>query len=92
MELRGWLRAQRSRVEEHAAMVEAVQWSDADTALAGAVALRDVPATKVLCRSRSIVSAGLPGLTRTAVRDIAVTCGPRACRTAARSWCATTTW
>ena len=70
LELRGWLRAQRSRLEEHAAMVEAVQWSDADSALADAVALRDVPATKVLCRSRSIVSAGLPGLTRTAVRDI----------------------
>ncbi len=70
LELRGWLRAQRNRFEEHAAMVEAVPCSDADPALADAVALRDAPAAKVLCRSRCVVSTDLPDLIRTAERDI----------------------
>jgi hypothetical protein len=38
--------------------------------LTDAVALREVPATKVVCRSRRIDSAGLPGLVRTAEQDI----------------------
>ena len=70
IELRGWLRTQRSLLDERAAVVEAVQWSGADIALVDAVALRDVPSTKVLCRSRRIDSAALPELSRTGERDI----------------------
>jgi DNA-binding transcriptional MerR regulator len=68
LELRGWLRTQRKLLDESAAVIEAV--SVTDTALVDAVALRDVPATKVLCRSRRIVSAALPDLVRAAERDI----------------------
>jgi DNA-binding transcriptional MerR regulator len=70
VELRGWLRAQRNLLDDRAALVAAVQWSGGDIALSGAVALRDVPATKVVCRSRRIDSGALPDLTRTAERDI----------------------
>jgi DNA-binding transcriptional MerR regulator len=70
LELRGWLRAQRNLLDERAALVAAVQWSAADIALTDAVALRDVPATKVLCRSRRIDSAALADLSHTAERDI----------------------
>jgi len=68
LELRGWLRAQRKLLDESAAVIEVV--SVTDTALVDAVALRDLPATKVLCRSRRIDSAALPELIRTAERDI----------------------
>jgi hypothetical protein len=51
-------------------VIAAVQWSADDIALADAVALRDVPAAKVLCRSRRIDSTGLPDLIRTAERHI----------------------
>ena len=70
LELRGWLHAQRNLLDERAATVEAVRWSDVDTELTGAVALRDVPATKVLCRSRRIDSTALPDLVRSAEREI----------------------
>jgi DNA-binding transcriptional MerR regulator len=70
LELRGWLRAQRNLLDDRAAVVAALQWSAADVALTEAVALRDVPATKVLCRSRRIDSAALPDLSHTAERDI----------------------
>jgi DNA-binding transcriptional MerR regulator len=70
LELRGWLHAQRSLLEERAALVEATQWSDGDLALADAIALRDVPAAKVLCRSRRIVSTALAELVSTSERDI----------------------
>jgi DNA-binding transcriptional MerR regulator len=70
LELRGWLRAQRTLLDDRAAVVEAVQWSGDDGLLTGAIALRDVPATKVLCRSRRIASAALPGLSAAAERDI----------------------
>jgi DNA-binding transcriptional MerR regulator len=70
LELRGWLRAQRRLLDDRAAVVEAVQWSGDDHALMDAVSLRGVTATKVLCRSRRVDSAGLPELVRTAERDI----------------------
>jgi DNA-binding transcriptional MerR regulator len=70
LELRGWLRTQRSLFDEQAAVMEALRWSGEDIALTDAVALRDVPATKVLCRSRHVDSAALADLTRTAERDI----------------------
>lgn len=70
LELRGWLRTQRSRFDERAALVEAWEWSAEDIALTDGVKLRDVPATKVLCRSRHVDSAALPDLVRTAERDI----------------------
>jgi len=70
LELRGWLRTQRSLFDERAAVIEAMQWSADDIELTDAVGLRDVPATKVLCRSRRIDSTALPDLIRTAERDI----------------------
>jgi DNA-binding transcriptional MerR regulator len=70
LELRGWLRAQRDRLDEQADLVEAVQWSAADSELLAAVTLRDVPAAKVLCRSRRVLSTELPELIATAERDI----------------------
>jgi DNA-binding transcriptional MerR regulator len=70
LELRGWLRTQRSLFDERAAVIEAMQWSVDDIELTDAVALRNVPATKVLCRSRRIDSTALPDLIRTAERDI----------------------
>jgi DNA-binding transcriptional MerR regulator len=69
LELRGWLRAQRALLDNRAAVVEAVQCS-VDSELTDAVALREVPATKILCRGRRIDSTALPGLVRTAERDI----------------------
>jgi DNA-binding transcriptional MerR regulator len=68
LELRGWLRAQRALLDDRAALVDAVYRTDAS--LVGGIALRDVPATKVLCRSRRIDSGALPELVRTAERDI----------------------
>lgn len=70
LELRGWLRTQRNLLDDRAAVVEAVQWSVDDLALTDAVELREVPATKVLCRSRRIDSTALPDLICTAERDI----------------------
>lgn len=70
LELRGWLHAQRNLLDERAALVEAAQWSDDDVALTQAVVLRDVPAAKVLCRSRRIDSTALPELIAMAERDI----------------------
>jgi DNA-binding transcriptional MerR regulator len=70
LELRGWLRTQRRLLDDRAAVVEAVQWSVDDIELTDAVALREVPATKVLCRSRRIDSTALPDLIETAERDI----------------------
>jgi DNA-binding transcriptional MerR regulator len=69
LELRGWLRAQRALLDDRAAMVESVQWS-VESELIDAVELRDVPATKILCRSRRIDSIALPDLIGTAERDI----------------------
>jgi DNA-binding transcriptional MerR regulator len=69
LELRGWLRTQRTLLDERAAVVEAAEWS-VETELTDVVALRDVPATKILCRSRRIDSTVLSDLSRTAERDI----------------------
>lgn len=69
LELRGWLRTQRTLLDERAAVVEAVEWS-VDSELIAAVSLRDLPATKILCRSRRIDATALPDLSRTAERDI----------------------
>ncbi|MBB5874397.1 DNA-binding transcriptional MerR regulator [Allocatelliglobosispora scoriae] len=70
LELRGWLRRERELLDERAAVIEAVRGSAEDAALVAAVAVRDVPATKVLCRSRRIGSAALPDLIGAAERDI----------------------
>jgi DNA-binding transcriptional MerR regulator len=69
LELRGWLRSQRTLLDERAAVVEAVDWS-VESELTDAVSVRDVPATKILCRSRRIDSTALADLSRTAERDI----------------------
>lgn len=70
LELRGWLHAQRCLLDDRAAVVEAVQGSSADSGLADAVAMRDVPAVKVLGRRRRIDSTALPGFTHAAEQDI----------------------
>jgi DNA-binding transcriptional MerR regulator len=70
LELRGWLRNQRTLLDERAAVVEAVQPEDADRTLAAAVRLRTVPATKVLCRVRQVDTTGLEEHIDSARRDI----------------------
>lgn len=70
LELRGWLRTQRVRLDERAAVVEAVERSHEDAALIAAVRLRDVPAAKVVCRSRQVDVVALPDLIATGQRDI----------------------
>ncbi|WP_144120803.1 MerR family transcriptional regulator [Catellatospora sichuanensis] len=70
LELRGWLHAQRSLLDDRAAVVEAAQGSSADSGLADAVAMRDVPAVKVLGRRHRIDSTALPEFTRVAEQDI----------------------
>ncbi len=70
LELRGWLHTQRKLLDDRAAAIEAVHMPADVTAITGAVALRDVPATKVVCRSRRIDSNELPTLIREAERDI----------------------
>ncbi len=69
LELRGWLRAQRDRLDEWAVMVEAAQGS-IDAELTEAVALREVAATKILCRSRRLASTALADFVSTAEREI----------------------
>ncbi|HEY2792641.1 MAG TPA: MerR family transcriptional regulator, partial [Micromonosporaceae bacterium] len=69
-ELRGWLRTQRKLLDERAAVVEGVERSDRDAALAASVAVREVAATKVLCRRRTVDSLALPHFVAEAVRDI----------------------
>lgn len=69
LELRGWLRASRDRLDERAAMVEAVGDGPAAELMA-AVRLRDVPARKVVSRSRRIDSTQLQDHLTTAERDI----------------------
>jgi DNA-binding transcriptional MerR regulator len=69
LELRGWLRSQRDLLDERAAVVEAMQ-SPVDPGLVAAVAVREVPAVKVLCRIRRIDSTALAELVGTAERDI----------------------
>jgi len=69
LDLRGWLRTQRALLDERAVVVESVQQVP-DPVLLGAIRLRDVPATKVLCRSRQIDSHLLADFTARAERDI----------------------
>lgn len=69
LELRGWLRAERERLHDQAAAIEAV--SDGPVPeLVAAVGLRDVPARTVASRSRRIDSTQLPEHIHTADRDI----------------------
>lgn len=70
LELRGWLRTQRGLLDERAAVVEQLDRGRDDVALTETVALRDAPATKVVCRSRPVDVAALPDLIRGAQRDI----------------------
>lgn len=70
IELRSWLHAQRELLDDRAATVEAMRWPVDDAALTGAVTLREVPASKVLCRSRRIDSSALADVIATAERDI----------------------
>jgi DNA-binding transcriptional MerR regulator len=53
LELRAWLRTQRDLLEETAAEIEALD-AGPDAGLVAAVALREVPMAKVLCRARRI--------------------------------------
>ncbi len=69
LELRGWLRAQRDRLDEWAVVVEAAQ-GPADDQLGDAVGLREVPEAKVLCRSRRIDSTVMAEFAGAAERDI----------------------
>ena len=70
LELRGWIQAQRSLLDERAAFVEAAQPSATDAAMSEAVSIRQVPEHKVVCRSHRIDAGALPELTRTAEHDI----------------------
>ncbi|MFY1688244.1 MerR family transcriptional regulator [Plantactinospora sp. WMMB782] len=70
LELRGWLHAQRGLLDERAAVLEAMRSDGGVTVLVDAVGLRDVPATKVLCRSRHVDTGGLDDLIHTAGDDI----------------------
>lgn len=69
LELRGWLRAERERLDERAAVVEAVS-AGPMAELVAAVQLRDIPARKVVSRSRRIDSNQLMEHLGTAERDI----------------------
>jgi DNA-binding transcriptional MerR regulator len=70
VELRGWLRAQRDLLDDRVALVEAIDRYVDDGALRAAVAARDVPAAKLLCRGREVSTHALPDLVRTSARDI----------------------
>ena len=69
LELRGWLRAERQRLDDRAAVIEAVGGGPRPD-LVEAVRLQEVPARKVVSRSRRIDSNGLPEHVRSAERDI----------------------
>ena len=69
LELRGWLRTERERLDERAAVVEAVGDGPVPE-LVAAVRLRDVPARKVVSRARRIDSTQLHEHVRAAERDI----------------------
>lgn len=69
LELRGWLRAERERLDDTAALVEAFSERPAPEMVA-AVGLRDVPARTVVSRARRIDSTQLHEHIRTAERDI----------------------
>jgi len=75
LELRGWLRAQRDRLDERAAVIEALE-EGPPAALVEAVRLREVPARKVLSRARQIDSTQLAEHIRTSERDIRAHLGP----------------
>jgi DNA-binding transcriptional MerR regulator len=75
LELRGWLRAQRDRLDERAAVIEALEQGPSP-ALVAEVRLREVPARKVVSRARQIDSAQLPGHIHAAERDIRAHLGP----------------
>jgi DNA-binding transcriptional MerR regulator len=77
LELRGWLRTQRARLDERAAAIEAFE-EGPPTALVSAVRLREVPARKVLSRARQIDSTQLPGHIASSERDIRAHLGPSA--------------
>src|ERR1051326_1268284 len=65
IELRGWLRAQRDLLDDRAALVEAIDRSADTAALLDAVALREVPSTKLLCRRREVSTHSLADLIAT---------------------------
>jgi DNA-binding transcriptional MerR regulator len=69
LELRGWLRAERARLDERAAVIEAVGAGPVPE-LVAAVRLRDMPARKVVSRSRRINSTELDEHVRTAEQQI----------------------
>lgn len=70
LELRAWLHAQREQLEDRAAEIESMWSPSDDPALTGAITVREMPARKVLCRSRQIDSHALGGFTSAAERDI----------------------
>ena len=70
IELRSWLHAQRELLDDRVAAVEAMQLPADETALTSAVTLREMPESKVLCRSRRIDTTAMAEVTDTAERDI----------------------
>jgi DNA-binding transcriptional MerR regulator len=77
LELRGWLRAQRDRLDERAAAIEALE-EGPPPSLLSAVRLREVPALKVLSRARQIDSTQLPDHIASSEREIRAHLGPSA--------------
>jgi DNA-binding transcriptional MerR regulator len=77
LELRGWLRAERDRLDERAAAIEAFEEGPSPS-LVAAVRLREVPARKVLSRARQIDSTQLQEHITTSERDIRAHLGPSA--------------
>jgi DNA-binding transcriptional MerR regulator len=77
IELRGWLRTERERLDERASVIEAVEQGP-DPALVAAVRLREVPARKVMSRARRIDSSRLFEHISTTERDIRAHIGPSA--------------
>jgi hypothetical protein len=77
LELRGWLRAERDRLDERAAVIEAFE-EGPPRELVSAVRLREVPARKILSRSRQIDSTQLREHIVKSERDIRAHLGPSA--------------
>jgi DNA-binding transcriptional MerR regulator len=70
VELRGWIAGQRDLLAERVALVEAIERGPDSAALVGAVQVRDVAATKLLCRAATISTALLADFVAASQRDI----------------------
>lgn len=70
VEVRGWLRSQRDLLEDRVALAESIDRYAGDAALTAAIAVRDVPAVKLVCRAQLLSIDAMPGLVRQAKVDI----------------------